>query len=92
MDRERFQRVARRTGRRCADVWKRDLPERSSRRWPGKSSADPPSEILALPGESIDSPALSPDGRKLVLVRLSVDSDIRMVSAPSSETSTGNGF
>jgi Tol biopolymer transport system component len=46
-------------------------------------------QVLALPGESIDSPALSPDGKKMVMVRLSVDSDIWMLSAladPGSES------
>jgi hypothetical protein len=43
-------------------------------------------QILALPGDSIDAPALSHDGRKLVLVRLSVDSDIWMLGKPDTRT------
>ncbi len=43
-------------------------------------------QILALPGDSIDAPALSRDGRKLVLVRLSVDSDIWMLGKPDAGT------
>jgi Tol biopolymer transport system component len=42
-------------------------------------------EVLALPGAGIDTPALSSDGRKLVFVRVSVDSDIWMLSALSEE-------
>jgi Tol biopolymer transport system component len=38
-------------------------------------------EVLAIEGASIDTPALSIDGRKLVLVRTTVDSDIWMLSA-----------
>ncbi len=49
-------------------------------------------EILALPGASIDSPSLSSDGRKIVFVRISVDSDIWMLSAvPEDEPSAGAG-
>jgi Tol biopolymer transport system component len=50
-------------------------------------------EVLELPGASIDSPALSPDGRKLVFVRTSVDSDIWMLTAlPEDNPSPGAGF
>jgi Tol biopolymer transport system component len=50
-------------------------------------------EILNLAGESIDSPSLSPDGRKLLFVRVSVDSDIWMLSAlKESERMPGGGF
>jgi Tol biopolymer transport system component/serine/threonine protein kinase len=48
-------------------------------------------EVLALPGASIDSPALSPDGRRLVFVRVSVDSDIWMLSALSENERSGAG-
>jgi Tol biopolymer transport system component/serine/threonine protein kinase len=50
-------------------------------------------EVLAIPGASIDTPALSPDGRTLVFVRVSVDSDIWMLSAVPEEGRTGGaGF
>jgi Tol biopolymer transport system component len=42
-------------------------------------------ELLALEGASIDSPALSADGRTLAFVRISVDSDIWMLSAVPEE-------
>jgi hypothetical protein len=42
-------------------------------------------EVLALAGTSIGSPVLFPDGRKLVFVRVSVDSDIWMLSALSED-------
>jgi Tol biopolymer transport system component len=45
-------------------------------------------ELLALEGASIDSPALSRDGRTLVFVRVSVDSDIWMLSAVPEEGRT----
>ena len=38
-------------------------------------------EVFAVEGASIDNPGLSVDGRKLVFVRVSVDSDIWMLSA-----------
>jgi Tol biopolymer transport system component len=50
-------------------------------------------EVFALPGASIDSPALSRDGKKLAFVRYSVDSDIWMLSALAADApAPGGGF
>ena len=49
-------------------------------------------EVLAIRGASIDTPALSPDGRTLVFVRVSVDSDLWMLSALAENARAGAGF
>ena len=49
-------------------------------------------QVLEIPGASLDAPALSVDGRKLVVVRVSVDSDIWMLSAQPAEDGPGTGF
>jgi eukaryotic-like serine/threonine-protein kinase len=43
------------------------------------------SEILALPGASVEAPVLSPDGRELFFVRGALDADVWMLSAAGGE-------